>query len=507
MNQRKKTHWLRTTILVLLVCGIAGVVLGAVLFRRDAQSDYASTSMTFSFDGAAEGVAPNGAVFDLRDIVSDEVLTQGLRAVSLEGTYTPDQIRPCIMVQGTYPEELAKKVTRYESLLDFTVSREVNVGDYHPTTFDIILYNDFDPSVSREQLTGLLKGIAEAYRAHFAREYAYGTELQNDLFTLEDYDYPQRLQIIEGSFSAVSAYAQELYEKAPSYRWQSMGFNDISVRLNNLIENSIPRLNADMTINALTREPERLLIQYRYQLQDLDNQKDKREQELGRLDALVDAYQKNEIIFLSTADSLTKIDGNSSETYDALVDLRKTVADEITVITSQISVCRQKMDDLLKSTSTALPEAVAAISAEPREEAPAEGEPEEAGTGETETGGTAPAPEAAAESEPVPEPTEEELAEAKRRTETQRLLLEESIRALVSEGNGVIADFREMLANYSAQQINDMTVSLGRINYETPKLLSGAFAVRAVKTAGPIMMLGFLACMILIIRSRNKEKN
>ncbi len=507
MNERKKTHWLRTTILVLLVCGIIGVVLGAVLFRRDPGPTYASAALTFSFDGAAEGVAPNGTAFDLRDITGDEVLTQGLRAASLEGTYTPDQLRPCLAVQGVYPAELVSKVTRYESLLDFTVSREVNVGDYHPTTFGIILYNDFDPSISREQLTGLLKGITEAYRAHFALEYSYGTELTNSLFTLEDYDYPQRLQIIEGYLSSVSAYAQELYEKAPSYRWQSMGFNDIAVRLNNLVENSVPRLNADMTINALTREPERLLTQYRYQIQDLSNQKDKRNQELERLDALIDAYEKNEIIFLSTADSLTKIDGNSSKTYDALVDRRKNVADEITVISSQIAACRQKLDDLLRSTSTALPEAVAVIRTEPVEEAPAEGEPEEAGTEETETEGTAAEAQTPEEPEPVPEPTEEELAEAKRRTEAQRLLLEENIRALVAEGDGVIADFRAMLENYSAQQLNDLTVSLAGVVYRSPSLLSGSFAVKAVKTAGPIMVLGFLVCMLLIIRSRRKEKN
>jgi hypothetical protein len=498
MNERKKTHWLRTTILVLLVCGIIGVVLGAVLFRRDPGPTYASAALTFSFDGAAEGVAPNGTAFDLRDITGDEVLTQGLRAASLEGTYTPDQLRPCLAVQGVYPAELVSKVTRYESLLDFTVSREVNVGDYHPTTFGIVLYNDFDPSISREQLTGLLKGIAEAYRTHFAREYSYGTELQNDLFDLEDYDYPQRLQILEGYLSSVSAYARELYEKAPSYRWQSMGFNDIAVRLNNLIGNSIPRLNADMTINALTREPERLLTQYRYQVQDLGNQKEKREQELDRLDALISAYEKNEIIFLSTADSLTKIDGNSSETYDALVDRRKNVADEITVISSQIAACRQKMDDLLRSTSTAQPEAAAVIRTEPEEALPEE-EPEETGT---EAAAGAEAPE-----ETAPEPTEEELAEAKRRTEAQRLLLEENIRALVAEGDEVVADFREMLENYSAQQLNDLTVSLDRLVYKTPRLLSGDFAKAAVKTAGPIMALGFLACMLLIIRSRRREKD
>ena len=47
--------------------------------------------------------------------------------------------------------------------------------------------------------------------------------------------------------------------------------------------------------------------------------------------------------------------------------------------------------------------------------------------------------------------------------------------------------------------------------YAERKLRSGFtwrdFAKAAVKTAGPIMALGFLACMLLIIRSRRREKD
>ena len=35
MKNEKKSHWLRTTILVLVTCGIVGLILSAVLFFRD----------------------------------------------------------------------------------------------------------------------------------------------------------------------------------------------------------------------------------------------------------------------------------------------------------------------------------------------------------------------------------------------------------------------------------------------------------------------------------------
>ena len=481
--KEKRTHWLRTTILVLIACGVVGLILSAVLFFRDPGPTYASATLVLTFDGAAEGIAPNGRKFDLRDLDSDEVLSEGLKSAALEGAYTPEQIRPSLTVRGVYPEAMAEQVMHYESLLNFTSSRELTVGDYHPTTFDIKLTNDFDKSISRDQLTALLKGITEAYRAHFARIYSYGLNTDSGIFALEDYDYPQQLEILQGRFTAISGYAQELYNKDPAFRFRGVGFNDISVRLGSLIDSGITRLNADLTINALTKDTERMLTQYQYQILELGNQRDKQNQELSKLDKLIASYEKNEIIYLSTTDSLTKIDGNSSETYDALVNRRKAVADGITVLGSRIANYNLMIKDLLSSTSHLRPAKAETIPAENAEGAEGEG---------------------AAEN--VYQPTQEEIAEAEKRLSSQRAMLEENIRALTADGDAVIADFRAMLDSYNAQQINELTVSVSGPVYKTPKLVSGSFIVLAVKTVGPIVALGFMVCMVLIVISRKKEE-
>ena len=478
MNTNKKTHWLLTTILVLLVCGIVGLILSAVLFFRDPGPNYASAKLVLTFDGAAEGIAPNGSAFDLRELDCDEVLSEGLKTAGLEEVYTPEQIRASLTVTGVYPEDMAEQVMHYESLLNFTSSRELTVGDYHPTTFSIKLTSDFDRSISQTQLTALLKSITEAYRSYFAEVYAYRMKTEGSIFNLEDYDYPQQLEIIQGRMTVVSAYAQELYEKEPSFRFRGAGFNDISVRMNALIDNSITRLNADLTINALTRDIDRMLTQYQYQILNLEIQREKQNQELTKLDKLIASYEKNEIIYLSTTDSLTKIDGNSSETYDALVSRRKEVADGITRINSRISTYDLIITDLLNSTSYLRQDAVEAISSED-----AEGE-----TGEI-----------------VHKMTPKEIAEAEQKLNSQRALLEENIRTLVAEGDAVIADFRAMLEYYNNQQINELTVSVSEPAYRTPQLVSASFIVRAVKTTGPIVAIGFMVCMVLIVISRKKE--
>ena len=481
MRTENKTHWLRTTILVLLACAIVGLALSAVLFFRAPGPASASATLVLTFDGAASGTAPNGVSFDLRAMDSDEVLSDGLKAAGLEGVYTPEQIRSCLAVQGVYPDAMADQVMYYESLLNFTSSRELTVGNYYPTTFQITLSREFDESISREQLTALLGSIMEAYRAYFARVYAHGIDAGNSFFDLEYYDYPQQLDIIEGRFSAVADYAQELYRKTPAFLYRGASFNDVYVRLNMLLDSSITKLNANLTINGLTKNPERLLTQYRYQILDLSIRRDMQNQELAKLDQLIASYEKNETIYLSTSESLTKIDGNSSATYDALVNKRKSVADGVTELGSRITNYNLRINDLLTSTGAIRPAEAEVIQTIE--------DPE--GTGAPASTGSL---------------TPEEIAEAERRLKSQRAALEESINALVADGDAVVADFREMLENYNAQQINELTFTVTELTFRAPRLVSGAFIKQAIQTAGPIVALGFIVCMVLIIISRKKEE-
>ena len=359
---------------------------------------------------------------------------------------------------------------------------ELTIGAYHPTTFNVALYNNFDKSLTKSQLSSLLKSILDAYRAYFAQVYAFGLDTSATLFTLEDYDYPQQLQILEKRLTAMSDYALELYDLDPAFRLNGIGFNDISVRLNTLIDSNISRLNAELTINALTKDPARLLTQYQYEIRSLNNQLDKQTLELVKLDKLIASYEKNEIIYLRTTDALTKIDGNSSETYDRLMGRRKDVADGITEINYQIATYELLLSDLLSEDAA---------------------QPQTAADDDSETT-------AEPSTETVAVMSEEELAaaaaEAERVTSLRREQLEKSISALVADSDAVLADFKAMLQAYSGEKINDLTVTVTEYRVFAPSLLSGAFIKKAIKTCGPIVAVGFMACVAAIIVSRKKEE-
>ena len=494
-----KSHWLRTTIVVLLICGIVGLALTAAMFFGKPDKTTASARLQFTFEGAPEGLAPNGRPFNISEIASDEVLTTALREAGLEGAYTPEQLRVCLTARGVFPKDMVDQVTSYASLLDFTTSRSTNVGDYHPTVFDVSLSSDFDKSISEEKLVALMQNILVAFRNRFAQVYANGLETESLLFTLDQYDYPQQLEILQNHYEMISEYAMEVYAWKPVFRWQGVGFNDISVRLNNLINSDIGRLNADLTMNALTKDTIRLLTRYQFEIRDLSNQLEKQTEHLKKMDAIIDKYSKNEIIYLSTADSLTKTDGNSSETYDALVDRRKKVADDITDINSRISEYQLKLADLIGEDAFADQKADVA-----NVEADAASVEADAASVEADAGQTA--EEALTD---VVEMTEAEIAQAakdaERETQAQKDALEKNLSALVEKGQAILNDFKAMLEAFNQEQINELNLAATSVRYNAPKVLSGAFVKKAIMVAGPICTLGFLACMLMIFISRKRE--
>ena len=488
-----KTHWLRNTLCVLIACGIIGTILSAILFLTNPDKTYASANVQFSFDGSAEGIAPNGSYYNISAVASHEVLEKALETAGMSDRYSVAEIRGQIETTGVYPDDIVKQMMTYESLLDFSANRTFAVSDYHPTLYTVVLYNGFDKKISRGDLEKLLHAIMDSYKAYFNEVYTAGKNAIKIAYNLEDYDYPQQLTILTTTMEDTIAYADEMYEKEPALRLNGQGFNDISVRLHSLIDTDISKLSADITMNALTKNNSRLITQYDYEIRSLTNQLNKKNDQLAHLDALIAAYDKNEIIYLSTTDSLTKIDGNSSETYDILVANRREVADEITTINNQIANYRLLLADLTGKEETEEP----AVTAAP---APmtANTDPEN-----TEDDGTT-------EEIVVPERTQEELEEMARDIEENKkkqiAALEKNIDTLVAKREAVMNDFAGLIQLYNEKRVNDVTVSVFGYQYKTPSLLSGTFIKQVIKTAGVFCVIGFIVCMILLINSRRKEE-
>ena len=470
----KKTHWLRTTLITLAACGVAGLILAVILFNANPPRTGVSSSIEFSFEHAAEGLSPNGMRYDLSGLTSDDVLNAALTDAGLEGKYTADQLRANLIVSGIYPKDIAERMSKYESVLSGDVSR-VGVEDFHATLYSVTLYDDFDKNISRADLENLLAAVMSEFRAYFEKTYSVFLAKDNLLDNLTDYDYPQQLEVLEGSITRLEDFANEMAEAHPDFLTNGEGFADVAVRFEGLRTSDLERISGLVTMNALSRDQDRIVAQYENQIKVLEIQLTELKQEAKDTEELISQYTKDDIIYVSTSGALQQVGSNSTQTYDTLVARRREIEDSIADLNKQSAQLQLKLSDIRG-------EAAKTAGTEPA-----------AGTAEGETA----AAETAAE---APVLTEEER-------EAQRVLVEKGIAGVVTKLNTITEDFAAFLQAYSSREMNDRTVAVTAVKYDAPKLLSGAFLKQAIMTAGPFCALGLMVCLAGLIFSRWRHRN
>lgn len=490
MSTVKKTHWLRTTLCVLLACGIVGAALSAILFHRDPDATMASANIQFSFADAAKGIGPNGYPFSVEEIRSEAVISQALEAAGMADRYAAEKIRPSISVNGSYPENILSQMTRQTSLLDASMSQTVAAAEYHPTTYTITLTNDFDHTISRQDLVALLSSLLTVYRDHFVQTSSMGISTASIDRDLSGYDYPQVLSILSTQIEQTSAYAAEMSEKEQELSLNGLTFRDIGVQLNNLVSTDISRMNGLISTYALTKDAVRLRVQYEYEIKRLTIEMEKKKDQLKKLEQLIDSYDKS-IAYVTTESALVEIPSSSSLTYDQLIEGRKLISEQIADNATEIAQYQLRLNDL---TAAEQKKEQSETAQQPETEAA----PETTASAET----TVANAEAAAETEAQSETAAIENVDIS----AQMASLNRGVNRLQARQRVITNQFNSLIKAYNDQEINEGTVRLSAIKYENPTLLSGAFVKRTIKTAGPICALGMMVCMVLIIISRLKEE-
>lgn len=485
-DAKKSLPFWGKALITLAAVGVCGLILTVILFNKDRNPSFATAKLQLSFDGAASGVGPDGYDFDLRELTADDILSKGLKNAGLDSRYTVDDVRKSLVVSGVYPNDMVGETMSYDSLLNFTASRTLTIDRFHPTTFEVKLYDTALKSISKAEQEKLLNEILSAFKTNFAVVHAEGVPSLGSEFTLSDYDYPQQMTIIEEQLSAMAGYASEMYEKDPSFRYNNRGFNDVSVEVAKLLESDVERLNANITLNALTKDPERLLVQYEFEIRDMTSRLANQKKQQANLDALIDRYMKSDIVYIGAGDTVTRIDGNSSETYDALVDLRKDVAAKNTELSSKIAITKHKVEDILQQYKKGT-----------------------TGENDTDTDGTNATPADGDTPDDTPALTPEQIAEIAKQEEAEmqkkREAFEKEVVNLTAKRDKIMAGFAEMVKAWNDSRINDLTVSVSESSYKGQSIISGAFVKKGIMTAGPFCMLALMGILVVVI-VRNSRK-
>lgn len=487
----KKTRVIRNSVIFLLVCALASLILSAVLFKTNPDRTGASASVEFTFKGAADGLGPNGSPFNMSGIHTDEVIQKALETAGLSEKYTVEQIRDNLTVSGVYPENIIEQMTKYDSILNGNNNEQVKALDYHPTLYTVSLYNDFDTSIPEQQLKNLLSEILSGFRTWFNRVYSVSMTASEPLSDISAFDYTHQLTLIRESASQQQRFAQEMAQKEPAFRTEeacgqlekNSGFDDAVALYTSLLDNDVSRAEAMVSLYALSKDREQLKAVIENRIRSLNNELKEQTEELSQLEKLVSDYVKDDILYVSTSGALQKVGSTASQTYDALVTRRTELTEEISQTKTEILRYEQQLADFSAKT----------ISKQENVEAAAET------TVAAETAATETAAAETKDTEETKPLTEEEY-------KAYLELIEKRIASIQEKLSAASADFTAMLEAYNRKNLDEKAVSVSTVSYNTPKYFSGAFFKRVLKTAGPICALGLMVCLVYIIVVQKKSE-
>lgn len=435
---------------LIVIAGIIGVIIALVkYFGPDKIKRNSSVTIQFTYDGAAKNQTPTGEKFSIDGIKSDQVLNDAIASVGLASKYTADALRSSIVVKGQYPADVIDKIKDFNSLYNFGESRDVSINNYYPTTYSIVLYDDFDPSVSSSDMEKLIKAIGETYRNYFINNYiySYNPEKIQEMLVLDNYDFAYRIRIIKLHLQEIKNYASEMYEKDKAFRSGSQSFNDIVIKCRNLENDAIGNIEAAVMTDVLSVSAARLRNQYEYEIKILENEKAHKNANLEELDGLIDSYELDGIMYFGSGDAMVKVDRNSKETYEKLVDMKKELTERIVEIDSEIEKYKSFITDM----------DAASLS-----------------------------------------------------TEAKKTLISGQIQNAYDKTVEIEKLFSDMVADYNATLVAEESVDVKENRFVSGKIFSAGFILMAVKCAAPLCIIVMIICSFhafLVERKKYAKRN
>ncbi len=443
----KKTHLLRNTIIALIICGIAGIIIAVILFNHNSVS-VVSAKMEFAFEGAEKGELPNGHEYNLNAMITDEMVESILTDLKLGDQYTARQIIGSLTVAGVYPNNLKERMNS-----DYT---------YYPTSYMFSLSSKGLEGISGEQMTALLKGIVQNTQEQIKEQGAYGANIGDSLIddlSFSGSDYLQQLTILQREIAIYSNGLDGLELSAKGTKEA----NRILAKLNDLTSNDIEELKNNIIMNGLTKDPEMLLDQYQLEAVLLKNQQKEKQKQLDQLDELIKSYQRSEEIhYAGETTQDTGKEKSNNDIYSDLLIARTETADEIVDIKSRIEEKQMKIYII-------------------------------SGNDHDTNINTDPSDAAIKTATDTKKPSENWAQ------------LEEKIQILKQKTEETIAEINTLIKEHDEAELNDETISVSEVKYSKPTLLSTAFVKKAIMTAGPICALALIVCLIIVTVKRSKE--
>jgi len=250
IKKGKIVGWLLLPLLI-VVC-----LIYVLPWSQTFQAGRATTSLSIAFEGAGNGLDPQGNRFDINEIKNPEIIEKAIKAAGLEDKTTIDEVKTQIYVLPRVQADTLRELLTLTTIDGKT--QKIGEQLVYPTTFTIGLKDSGFPSVFSQKK--LLKEITNAYQDHLKSKYLSDTAAE-PAYTREEIlnlDYPEMVKVLEQEADSLVRYI-DVYAKAdPRFVSEKSGlsFGDLAEKAQLIKKNDVGNLKSLVGYYSLTKEPE-----------------------------------------------------------------------------------------------------------------------------------------------------------------------------------------------------------------------------------------------------------
>ncbi len=316
-----------------LVVAVAfgALVLAVTAWRHDvAYVGDAMALITYSYDGAAAGLAPDREKLDPSKLQSPSVVEAAFDELGI-GLENMDKVRTNLKIEGLMSDESYSRRVLYNNML--SKSNSVNMDLINSllntksgATKYIVSFDYNHAGFSRERGVELLNAILNAYRKEFDETYNYNVALGSSIKVVDftDYDFAEAVTLFSDSLDNIENYLDNLKSgDSSNFRSNQTGstFDDLLARVSTLRDIDLDQTAAYIMSTGVTRNgAAREIAHYEWLIEDLTRQKAVLETKLASLSESIAAYEKDPVTYISSDDTSEMMSEGEMDYYDSMIE-------------------------------------------------------------------------------------------------------------------------------------------------------------------------------------------
>lgn len=239
----------------------------------------ATAEIYLNYEGASNGLNPNGTPYNSTEMVSDEVLKLAVENGGLED-FTVDALKKCLE-QEPINSNLSVSADDGESRTGTETETDSRVNSYSVQTGYRITYDASEAGIKVPGNT-VLSAVTGAYSDYFADSYLDKYPLlkisNEELEKLDNMDYLDVLNYFETKTAELQRYMIEFQTKNGSYQSPTTGetFYSLHNKIEHFVDIELERFKAYLLDNGISKDSERYInkLNYENKMSDIDYQKD-----------------------------------------------------------------------------------------------------------------------------------------------------------------------------------------------------------------------------------------